>query len=1228
MHRFKGVSVNLCRLVQHRSLIPVLFTAALLSASIAFGQQITGTLSGTVYDQAGAVVPKANVTLRNEASGDTRQSVSNSTGYFSFPAVPPGSYTLNVKAPGFEAWQLKGIAMSQGKSATVPNISLKLGQTTETVEVTAAAAAVAPVDSGEVSHSLNEKMIDNISYVGRNAGELMRIFPGAANNGGIGVGGFNDHSVSSNQGPVGSFSFNGTYPWGSMGYMLDGADLVDPGNAGTQIANVNPDMTAEVKVLTNAYDAEYARGPILFQAYSKSGGHDFHGEAYFYARNGQLNSVESSQKALAPYGTKPVLPGDHYYYPGFNVGGPVLLPFTHFNHDRNKLFFWFGYEYMNQKPVGAIGYYDVPSPAMLNGDFSAASLSAMTGSSSPNVCNSTACGSWSSALTVPCTVTGANSDGTPKYNGGGCGGSKGFGPQVAGGVIPANLIDPQGLAMLNLLPKPNVDPATHNGYNYQFTNPAPLGTFLIATNRWEQTEKIDYAPTDTDKLTVSYVYQKEQDLHPIATWWAPSSAVPYPSSMPAATPSSVIMGNYTHVFGPSVVNELVVTYARYVNDLSLSNPSAVDPAKLGINTKGLFGATQHQIPDTLSWSGSLAEFMPQADFYGDGSNVFGATKSTPAAYDNISWVKGSHTMKFGGYWSLITNNQSIDPINNIPTQGQYEFETYGGNSSGNVLADELMGNVDNYAQASTGKFTIDEYKQISAYAQDSWKIGRKLTLNYGVRFDHIGQYYDPNSPGMWVWDPALYNNGSNAPANTGLVNHQINSHIPRSGLHSPFAYVLPRIGVAWDVFGNGKTVLRGGFAEFKYQMGTNVSAGSDDTGAFEYTTPSVVQGIGNLAALNAPSGTSYNGSSFTAFPMGISKIPSTRDYNVTIDQSLPGRSLLEVAYVGTYNYDGLLYGGGNGLENPNVVPFGTFWKPDSIDPSKPNCSPSGGCPKGFSRQDYLPYQNYQNIMLANYGSYSNYNGLQVTWQKQTGPVVFFTNYTFSKVLGIRDGFSGDGGGAGTIVDSLCVSCNYGTLAYDHRHILNFAYIWTLPSPVHSNMLGKALVNGWTLSGVTNVQSGQPLQPNAGGNFNVQFPGSISNSSWLGTDQMILTPALTCDPTQGLHGSQRFNPNCFTIPAPGTEGAIVWPNITAPWTWNSDLSIFKTFKLGENRRLQFRADAFNFMNHPNAQFNLTGSNADVRLVFNSAGQNTNLTTNGSPQYTTGYRQLEFAAKFYF
>jgi hypothetical protein len=1208
--------------------VTVIVALALLFSSIAFSQQLTGTLSGTAYDEAGAVVPNASITLTNQSSGDIRKVTSNGEGYFSFSAVPPGSYSLTVSASGFTEWELKGIVINQGDNRTVPNIALKVGAITEKVEIQSTAESVAPVDTGEVSQTLNSAMVDNIAYVGRNAGELMRIFPGAASNGGLNQNGFNDHTVGSNTGPAGSFSFNGTQPYGSIGYMLDGANLVDPGNAGTQIANVNPDMTAQIKMLTNSYDAEYAIGPVLFQAYGKSGGRDFHGEVYNYSRNGVFDSLQSASKAQDSSLTRANAPAEHYYYTGGNIGGPVLIPWTHFNHDRNKLFFWFGYEYMNQLPVGSVDNYVVPTADMLNGNFSPSVLAPL---------NQKGDSSYSPSFVQPCAQTGtATTNGvtTPTYNGNGCGGAGGWASAgVVNGVVPASLIDPQGLALLKLLPKPNVNPANDSGFNYQFINPGGAGAFLVPTNRWEQTEKVDYSANDNNKLTVSFVYQKETDLHPIATWWAPASAVPYPSPMPALTPSMVVMGNYTHVFGPSLVNETVVTYARYVNDLSLADPSAVDPSKLGLNTTGLFGKTEKQIPTTLSWSTGLAEFMPQADFYAGGNNIFGATKSDPAVYDNLSWTKGSHTMKFGFFWDTNSNVQNIGPLGNGGIQGNYEFEQYSPRSTDNLIADELMGIVNSYSQANAGPFATEQFHQISGYAQDSWKIGKRFTLNYGLRIDHIGQYYDPNSPGYWVWDPAVYSNAANAPANTGLVNHSTDKNVPRSGMVSPFAYYLPRFSAAYDVFGNGKTVVRGGFAEFKYQMGINTPSGADDTGAFSYSSGAFV-GVGTgLGSLTAPAGTSYNGGSFTAMIMGLGKVPSTRDYNFTVDQAIPGHSLLEVAYVGTYNYNGILYGGaGNGLENANAIPQGAFFNPDPVT-GAPGCVQGVACPTGFNSSDYYPLRNYQSISLVNYGSYSNYNGLQATWQKQSGPVLFFTNYTFSKVLGIRDGYSGDGGGAGNIVDQLNYKANYGVLAYDHSHILNFSYVWTLPSPMHSNIFAKGLVNGWTLSGITTMQAGPPIQPNTNGTLNSQFAGEISTSTWLGTNMANLAPSLTCDPRSNLQPHQYFNPNCFTTPAVGTYGDIIWPYIKGPWNFDSDLSLYKSFKWGESKSIQFRVDAFNFLNHPNGEFNETGGNNDVELQFHTANgtpttTNQNALTTGYPEYTIGFRTIEFAAKFYF
>ncbi len=217
-----------------------------LSISVlSFGQQLTGTLSGTTQDATGAVVASAKVTMTNQLNGDVRTTVSNASGYFSITAVQPGTYTVTVEAKGFKQWKQAGIVFAEGDNRNLTQIALQVGAVSETVEISAGALSV-PTDNAEISTTVPENMVDSFPMEGRDAGELLKIMPGMAFANGTGQGsGFTDKTVGTNTGPVGSFSANGTQPNGAMAFMLDGANLVDPGNAGTQIANINPTWSAK-----------------------------------------------------------------------------------------------------------------------------------------------------------------------------------------------------------------------------------------------------------------------------------------------------------------------------------------------------------------------------------------------------------------------------------------------------------------------------------------------------------------------------------------------------------------------------------------------------------------------------------------------------------------------------------------------------------------------------------------------------------------------------------------------------------------------------------------------------------------------------------------------------------------------------------------------------------------------------------------------------------------------
>jgi hypothetical protein len=303
--------------------------------------QATGAISGTVNDSSDAIVVKAKIVLKNEATSDERQTLSNQSGYFAFAAVGSGTYTLRVESPGFKAWEVKGLAMNAGDKRHYM-IKLEIGSVQNEVTVAAGDGEITPVDSGERSAVLNSKQIQNLSLMGRDVTELIKILPGMSvfSGGGIGNQAAYDPTVAGIGSAVGNgYTANGAPNRGGTDIVSDGAHIIDSGCNCNATAQINADMVQEVKVQTSNFGADSAKGPVVINAVGKSGSSEFHGQAYVQGRDSSLNSTDwyvkwQNQKK----------PRDRYLYPGFNVGGPVLIPGTGFNRNR-KLIFWTGFEY-------------------------------------------------------------------------------------------------------------------------------------------------------------------------------------------------------------------------------------------------------------------------------------------------------------------------------------------------------------------------------------------------------------------------------------------------------------------------------------------------------------------------------------------------------------------------------------------------------------------------------------------------------------------------------------------------------------------------------------------------------------------------------------------------------------------------------------------------------------------------------------------------------------------
>ncbi len=1142
----------------------------------AFAQSNFATLTGSVVDPSQAVVPNAKVSIKNVASGDTRRTVTNQDGYFTFSSLPVGPvYELNVETAGFTPYRATDLTFSGAETKSI-NIALKVGTTTDTIDVVSGIEAV-PTVSGEKSSTLSQKELQNYAIVGRNAAEFIKILPGFSI---AGTGtenrtnftgetiGINGNGDGGSQSPFnGAFSNNGL-PQGSLDITADGAHVSDPGcNCATPV-NPNSEFIEEFKVLTSNFSAENSKGPAVVTSVGRSGGKDFHGGAYLSARHSSMNANDWLNNASgAPR------PANKYFFPGGTFSGPVLIPGTGFNKNRDKLFFFTGFENFFQTLDTGLIRSTVPTDGMRNGNFSASELRKIEGNVRGQFI----------------TASGAPAQMPTNLN-------------LPNGIIPPSQIDKNGQALMKLLPLPNADPTATGGFNY-------VNQIVFNQNSRQWFSRVDYNISDNTKLFVRYNFQNERQLFPVGLWWRNGNQVPYPTEIVGKNRSDSVSASLTHVFSPTMTNEFVFGYTFIAFPNVFNDPAKVDRTKLGLDFPGLFKNGVKQIPSITGWGGEFATMLNPGGFEVGGSRGLFADKHLPTFSNNLTKVWGTHTTKVGAFYEYVINNQPA----NGNTQGQAEFANWGGNSSNSAYADLLTGRIANYSEQNFNRLNNIGAHIFEGFVQDDWKVNRRLTLNLGIRLSHLGAWYDREGFGFAVYDRALYKQGQGSTDFNGFTWFARNKSYRNGGFGTKKVYPAPRIGFAYDLFGSGKTIIRGGwgqfyFSDFQFTVGLDVSAGVRSANLNNTTFSEVAASkvSGNLPTLAA--GVNPNDD----------RRGRTRSYSLTVSQRLPGSSILEMSYVGNKS-DNLLNRAGpgaftNGI-NPNIVQPGALFRfADQSNLSSDDIN------------SVRPLAGYQDLAIAQHTLYQNYNSFQTSWIRTKGRYNLNMNYTYGKSLGIAGAF-----------DDFNLRNNYGPTNSDRRHVYNAAYSIEIPDLIKgggASKLAKGLMNGWQFTGITQVQSGVNLTGNTAGSFNVDYNGArlangqtVSSNSVFGTPSIIVRPLVTCDPQGDGSGNKWINQSCLGVPTQRNQsGPTIMPLVTGPAFFNSDLGLYKNFQVSESKRFQFRFNAFNFLNHPLSSF-ISGA-PNSKLVYNQTTNKFDNPVFGIATEKQGRRLVMLTLKFYF
>jgi hypothetical protein len=1143
----------------------VLFALLLLPATVP-AQDVTGSISGSVTDPAKAAIVGATVTITSEETGAKFNQTTNTEGSFTFTGVRPGFYKIGVENQGFKKFEKVHFELTPGDKASIGNMVMEVGSVQQTIEVVAEGSQIQTATS-ERAGMINSQEIQDLTVINRDFTSFAELQPGVVITSNAQVQTFSGNN---------NFNVNGGRATANN-IQIDGLPSSNS-NQGNLNTTLSLDNTQTVEVKLSNFSAEYGRNNgATISAVSKGGTQQMHGLLYYYDRNEAFNANNffNNKSGISQTPLR-------VSYAGGSMGGPLTIPRV--PRTKGHLFYFMSVENIQElRPKGLVTV-TVPTALERQGNFT------MT--------NSTAAKPVSPILGTTTAIS--IKDPTT-------------GTAFPGNIIPASRIIPSMQKYLNLLPLPNytsdADLAVSKGaYNYIFHE-------SLDVPKWLESGRLDYNFSDKTLFYARFNYWNE-DQQGSAVSASNTSWGWLDQHYTAITPSGVI--SLTHIFSPTVVLQASMGFSQF----SEAGPP-LSQSGLDARTRSTTGFT---IPQLYPASNPY-NLVPAA--------TFGVSNSANPSYAarfplqgventynwNASLTKSleKHTLKFGIYpehWSAMKGKNASNFAGNM------NFTQSSSNplDSGYAYSNALLGVLNSYTEAS-GRFPMYEFDtSIEWYAQDTWKVSRKLTIDIGLRWGW-SQPWHPNHnqeagfvPSTWnpnqavkLIQPTLVNGvrmgldpftGAVLPAVTigtiapespnqlnGIVVRMTNPSYPQGMRNGSGVKTGPHLGFAYDPFGRGKNTIRAGGAIFY-----NVHEVDNYGYGYEYNMPPLqynpVMYYTYLTQLQQSQG--YQAPSALVGFDANRPTQQTYSYSAGFQQDLGWGTMLDVAYVGSLGRHLIE------AKNLNSEPLGTNWKPQSLDSTNKNAV----LPSQFLR----PYIGYGNIIYYYYGGNSSYHSLQTQLRRRyKRNMTYGVIWTYSKTMDYNDT---DTSASSTQVSSLIDPkvWNYGLAGYDHTHILRV--YWTYDFPRVSNLIHNKIIkqvfDDWRFSGIYTAQSGAPGTVSYAYSPSQDVTGSATDSGRV---------VVVGNPNANIpSGGYAFNPTAFAPPAyqaceVPNPAFSCWGNagkytFRGPGLNNFDMSLFKNMRFGERWRAQLQVQTYNTLNH--TQFTTVNTSA----TFSTAGVQTN------------------------